>query len=104
MPFADNPRDPMPEEMSLRLRDYTKLVDWSDRCLREDQRRAIDSKLPPILEPLQIDSRHWLYLYRHFESCFKSLLGSSQRRESAGPTGFANASAPFHRQLPSPSL
>ncbi|WP_237058456.1 transposase [Microbulbifer sediminum] len=83
MPFAGNPRDPMPEGMPFRLQDYLELVDWSGRCLREDKRGAIDSELPPILERLQIDPRHWLYLNRHFESRFKSLVGSAHAVRSA---------------------
>jgi REP element-mobilizing transposase RayT len=76
-PFAGNPRSPMPEGMPFRLSDYLELVDWSGRCLREDKRGAIDGKLPPILERLQIDPRHWLYLNRNFESRLKSLVGSA---------------------------
>ncbi|MCX2778682.1 hypothetical protein OQJ46_12300 [Microbulbifer thermotolerans] len=50
-------------------------MDWSSRCLREDKRGAINEQLPPILERLQIDPRHWLYLNRNFERRFKSQVG-----------------------------
>ncbi|MFI2810772.1 transposase [Microbulbifer sp. JSM ZJ756] len=83
MPFAGNPQDPMPAGIPFRLQDYIELVDWSGRCLREGKRGAIDSELPPILERLQIDPRHWLYLNRHFESRFKSLVGSAHAVRSA---------------------
>ncbi|WP_237057155.1 transposase [Microbulbifer sediminum] len=76
-PFAGNPRQSMPEGIPFRLSDYLELVDWSGRSLREDKRGAVDGKLPPILERLQIDPRHWLYLNRNFESRFKSLVGSA---------------------------
>lgn len=49
----------------------------SRRYLREDKRGALDCKLPPILERLQIAPRRWLYLSRHFGSRFKSLVGSA---------------------------
>ena len=74
-PFAGNPRNPMPQGIPFRLSDYLELVDWSGRCLREGKRGVIEDKLPPILERLQIDPRHWLYLNRNFESRFKSLVG-----------------------------
>ncbi|MES9832089.1 MAG: hypothetical protein ABW139_07560 [Candidatus Thiodiazotropha sp. DIVDIV] len=32
---------------------------------------------PPILERLQIDSKHWFYMTQHFESRFKGLVGMS---------------------------
>ncbi|WP_334078553.1 hypothetical protein [Microbulbifer sp. M83] len=83
IPFAGNPRDPMPEGMPFRLRDYIELVDLSGRCLREDKRGAIDSEPPPILERLQIDPRHWLYLNRHFKSRFKSLVSCAHAVRSA---------------------
>ncbi|MCX2781363.1 hypothetical protein OQJ63_16840, partial [Microbulbifer thermotolerans] len=59
-PFAGNPREPMPMGLPFHVQDYLELVDWSGRCLREDKRGAIDEQLPPILERLQIDPRHWL--------------------------------------------
>ncbi|WKT61907.1 hypothetical protein Q2E61_06840 [Microbulbifer thermotolerans] len=76
-PFAGNPRESMPVGLPFQLRDYLELVDWSGRCLREDKRGAIDNQLPPILERLQIDPRHWLYLNCNFESRFKYLVGAA---------------------------
>ncbi|WP_323054309.1 transposase [Microbulbifer thermotolerans] len=81
-PFAGNPREPMPVGLPFQLQDYLELVDWSGRCLREDKRGAIDEQLPPIIERLQIDPRHWLYLNRNFESRFKSLVGAAHSMRS----------------------
>ncbi|MCX2781326.1 transposase, partial [Microbulbifer thermotolerans] len=36
-----------------------------------------------ILERLQIDPRHWLYLNRNFESRFKSLVGTAHSMRNA---------------------
>lgn len=83
LPFAGNPRQSMPEGLPFRLQDYLELVDWSGRCLREDKRGAIHEKLPPILERLQIDPRHWLHLNRNFESRFKSLVGAAHSVRAA---------------------
>ncbi|MCW8128240.1 hypothetical protein [Microbulbifer halophilus] len=82
-PFAGNPRSAIPEGLPLGLQDYLELVDWSGRCLREDKRGAIDQKAPPILERLQIDPRHWLYLNRNFESRFRSLVGAAHSVRAA---------------------
>ena len=63
--------------MSYSPTDYLELVDWTGRILREDKHGAIPSHLPPILERLQIDPKHWIYMAEHFESKFKGLVGSA---------------------------
>ncbi len=75
-PFAGNPRKHMPKGIAMRMNDYLELVDWTGRILREDKRGAIPENLPPLLERLQIDPKHWLYMTEHFESRFKGLVGS----------------------------
>ena len=82
-PFAGNPREPMPAGLPFQLQDYLALVDWSGRCLRKDKRGNIAENLPPILDRLQIDSRHWLYLNKNFESRFRSLVGSAHSVRAA---------------------
>lgn len=76
LPFAGNPRQDMPKGLPFRLDDYLALVDWTGRHLRDDKRGVIAGNIPPILERLEIDSRHWLYMSRHFESRFKGLVGA----------------------------
>lgn len=73
----------MPTGLTFRLEDYIELVDWSGRCLREDKRGAINEKLPPILDRLQIDPKQWTYLNRNFESRFKSLVGTGHSVRTA---------------------
>ena len=75
MPFAGNPREPMPEGLPFKLEDYLELVDWTGRHLREDKRGAIAANLPPILDRLGMQPKHFLYMSRHFESRFKGLVG-----------------------------
>ena len=77
LPFAGNPREDMPEGLPFRLPDYLELVDWSGRLLREDKKGVIPEHLPLILQRLNIDARHWLYLNRHFEKPFKNLVGAA---------------------------
>jgi len=74
--FAGNPRLDMPEGLPFRALDYLELVDWTGRQIREDKRGTIDSSIPCILQRLEIEEDHWLYITQHFESRFKSLVGS----------------------------
>ena len=75
-PFAGNPRQPMQAGLAYRLEDYLELVDWTGRQIREDKRGRIEDDEPPILDRLGIEPAHWLYLTQHYESSFKSLVGS----------------------------
>ncbi|WP_394171202.1 transposase [Saccharospirillum alexandrii] len=76
-PFVGYPRQDMPAGLPFRLQDYLELVDWTGRQLRDDKRGSIYSEIPPILERLNIDVEHWVYNTRHFESQFKSLVGTA---------------------------
>jgi REP element-mobilizing transposase RayT len=83
LPFAGNPRQDMPKGLPFRATDYLALVDWTGRAIRDDKRGAIDSNLPPILERLQIDPKHWLYMTQQFESRFKGIVGAVHRLKAA---------------------
>ena len=83
LPFAGYSRQDMPKGLPFRLDDYLELVDWTGRIMRDDKRGAIPDSLPPILERLNIDPQHWLYLTRHFESPFKGLVGSVYKLKQA---------------------
>ena len=63
----------------MRLTDYLELVDWTGRVLRTDKRGAIPNDLPPLLERLTIEPKHWLYMTQHFESRFKQFVGTAYR-------------------------
>jgi hypothetical protein len=78
-PFAGYPRENMPVGLPFRLLDYLELVDWTGRIIREDKRGYIPDQVPPILQRLDIDTRHWLYLSKHFERPFKNLVGAAFR-------------------------
>ncbi|MBL1275708.1 MAG: transposase [Ectothiorhodospiraceae bacterium] len=77
--FAGNPREDMPKGLPFRLTDYLELVDWTGRILREDKRGAIPENMPPILGRLNIETKHWLYLSKNFESPFKGMVGSVEK-------------------------
>jgi len=77
MPFAGNPRQPMPFGLKCNLIDYIELIDWTGRQIREDKRGAINERIPPILNRLQISPTHWQTLTTEFESRFKGIAGSA---------------------------
>ena len=79
MPFAGDPRQDSPKGLPFRLTDYLELVDWTVRILWENKLGAIEVTLPPILERLQIESKHWLFLTQHFESRIKGLVGTAYK-------------------------
>ena len=78
MPFAGNPRQPMPFGLHYNLIEYLELIEWTGRQIRNDKRGAIDHSTPPILTRLQIPHQHWLKLSTEFESRFKGIAGSTQ--------------------------
>jgi hypothetical protein len=82
-PFAGYPRQEMPKGLPLRLKDYLELVDWTGRAIVENKRGYIPENKPPMLERLQIEPQHWLYMTQHFESRFKGLVGMSSRLMAA---------------------
>jgi len=87
-PFAGNPRKNMPEGLPFKLTDYLEMVEWTGHIIREDKRGAIPASMPPLLERLAIDTRHWMYLSKHFESPFKDLVGSAHTvRKACGELG-----------------
>ncbi len=83
LPFAGYPRRGMPKGLPLRLKDYLELVDWTGRAILESKRDYIPDNQPPMLDRLQIDSQHWLYMAQHFESRFKGLVGMSYSLKAA---------------------
>ncbi len=67
----------MPDGIPLNLSDYLELVDWSGRIIREDKKGHIPDNLPHILQRLDMNAKHWLYLTRNFEQPFKGLVGAA---------------------------
>ena len=76
-PPAGNPGKDMPDGIPFNLAYYLELVDWSVRIMREDKRGYIPDHLPTILQRLDMDATHWLYLPKNFEQPFKSLVAAA---------------------------
>jgi REP element-mobilizing transposase RayT len=83
LPFAGYSRQDMPRGLPFRLKDYLELVDWTGRAMLDSKRGYIPDHQPPILERLQVDPKHWLYMTQHFESRFKGLVGTSYALKAA---------------------
>ena len=81
--FVGNPRQPMPAGLAYRVEDYLELVDWTGRQIREDKGGRIEDDQPAILVRLGIETEHWLYLTQHYQSSFKSLVGTVYRVRKA---------------------
>ena len=81
--FAGNPKEDMPKGLPFQLTDYLELVDWTGRIIRKDKRGAIPDNTPSVLDRLNIDTRHWLYLTKHFENPFKGMVGSVNKLKEA---------------------
>ena len=105
-PFVGYPRRDVPKGLPFHLMDYLELVDWTGRAILANKRGYIPDHQPPILDRLQIDPRHWLYMTQHFESRFKGLVGASYALRAAcrnlGYLRTPNLSAA--RQLLSPPI
>ncbi|MEW8523142.1 MAG: hypothetical protein AB2552_08835 [Candidatus Thiodiazotropha endolucinida] len=73
----------MPNDLPFRLKDYLELVDWMGHAILEHKRGYIQGDQPPILDRLQINPQHWLYMTQHFESRFKGIVGASYKLKEA---------------------
>ena len=66
----------MPEGNPFNLTDYLELVDCSGRIIRKDKKGVIPATLPTILQRLDMDARHWVYLTKNVEQPFKGLAAA----------------------------
>jgi hypothetical protein len=55
--------------------DYLELVDWTGRTVRADKRGAIDDRLPPIVQRLQIDADAWEQAMQPHGNLFGRAMG-----------------------------
>jgi hypothetical protein len=83
LPFIGHSQQHSTKGIPLNRHDYIELVDWTGRVIRKDKSGYIDHSLPPILERLEIDPKHWLYMVQNFESTFKGLVGTCHRLKKA---------------------
>ena len=67
--------------------DYAVITRWlrtpTNLIVREDKKGYIPDHLPTILQRLDMDARHWLYLTKNFEQPFKGLVGAAHHVRKA---------------------
>jgi REP element-mobilizing transposase RayT len=83
LPFIGNAQQDTPKGIPLQLLEYIELVEWTGRAILEKKQGYVENKLPPILDRLQIGSKHWLCLAQNLESRFKGFVGSSYKLKKA---------------------
>jgi hypothetical protein len=78
LPFRDQ-APPNTLCLPIQLRDYLELVDWSGRRIKPDKPGAIDTRAPPILERLHIDTAVWTLAMRIRGNVFGRGMGKIDR-------------------------
>jgi hypothetical protein len=64
----------------INFEDYRELVDCTGRISRDDKRGAIDEKVLPILERLNLDPGRWCERATRFEDTYQDYRQSRRRR------------------------
>lgn len=72
-PFSDQGVDS--GSIPHRFKDYLALVDWTGRAIRDDKRGHIDSRLPPIIQRLNIDPDAWQLSMQRSGNVFGRAMG-----------------------------
>lgn len=74
MRFANDMSDTTPR-IPFSLFDYLALIDWTGRAIRNDKRGAVDQRLPPIVQRLNIDAEAWQAAMQPSGNVFGRALG-----------------------------
>lgn len=75
LPFAGNPREPMPMGIPCTAEDYFDLVDMTARQQRHGKTGFIDNTLSPLLQRLGISNKNWATASSEFETVFSTFVG-----------------------------
>ena len=81
--FTGKAQDYGDKRIPITERDYFSLVDWTGRCVREDNRGSIPANIAPILERINITQHEWLRHTQFFEARFKRVAGNVQSIQRA---------------------
>ncbi len=83
LPFAGNPRVPMPMGIPCTAEDYFDLIDMSAREQRHGKTGYMDNKLPPLLQHLGISQKNWHTASSEFETIFSTFVGQKYALDDA---------------------
>ncbi|SMN01987.1 Mobile element protein [uncultured Candidatus Thioglobus sp.] len=75
LPFINSEHKNAAKGIPFSFNDYLSLVETTGRAIVLGKRGHIPEDQSPILQRLNIQAEHWLYLSTHFESQFKGLVG-----------------------------
>lgn len=64
------------EALPLTQREYVELVDWTGRLIRPDKRGHIPSRVPPLLERIDVGESQWMREMRHYGKWYYRAVGS----------------------------
>ena len=76
LPFKEAPTSP---RLPFSFKSYLTLVDWTSRRTRQDKSDKVDTRVPPILVRLKIDSAAWAAVMRPGGNRFGRALGPLNR-------------------------
>ena len=62
--------------LEMSFDDYLRLLDWTGRQWRVDDRGVIPADLAPILTRLQVTEESWMKLFSRFSRLFRRATGS----------------------------
>jgi REP element-mobilizing transposase RayT len=77
-PSPDRRRASWKGFLSIPLRGYLQLVDWTGRQFREDKVGSIPESLAPILKRVGLDAAGWCELIQYYAFQFKRAVGSRE--------------------------
>ena len=81
--------------LTVSLREYLELLDWTVRELRADKHGGIPEQLSPILERIGLDAFVWCDLVKKFGRTFKRVAGTAEHlAEEANRRGLHWVQAP----------
>jgi REP element-mobilizing transposase RayT len=78
LPFRDQ-TTAHPQALPMRFSDYLELLDWSGRSVRTDAPGKIESRIPRILERLNVDAEVWRIAMRVRGNVFGRAMGRLDR-------------------------
>ncbi len=83
LPFAGNPREPMPMGIPCTAEDYFDLIDMSAREQRHGKTGYMDNKLSPLLQRLGVSRKNWHTASSEFETVFSTFVGQKHALANA---------------------
>ena len=82
LPFVGNEHKDMPMGLMFSAKDYLKLIDDTDRIIRDEKRGANSQTSQQTLNKLNIPIDNWIKLTTDFSRLFKGPVGTLQELDA----------------------